>query len=175
MSRVLKQEFIIERFFDANNKRHYLNGELSVLHCHHYAVLYTQLALDAKETKIISEVAEETFYKVITEYFQKHQINKLEDRIAIASEYYSVSGLGQLIVKFAGLDSGIVEVPVSHIDAGWRRKWGDYDKPVNYITAGFISAMFSAIFDKPLFYFKVVETKSIVMGDKVSFFKINHL
>jgi len=94
MSRTLKQEFLIERFFDARNKRHYLNGELSVLHCHHYAVLYSQLALDAGETKLLSEVAEETFYNVMTEYFKKHQITKLEDRITIASEYYAAIGLG---------------------------------------------------------------------------------
>ncbi len=175
MSRVFKNEFIIERFFDAKNKRHYLNGELSVLHCHHYAVLYSQLALDADETELLINVAEETFYKVISDYFRKHQINQLEDRISIASEYYSVIGLGQLIVKSAGTDSGDVEVPVSHIDAGWRLKWGNYDKPVNYISAGFINAMFSAIFDKPMNYYKAIETQSIVMGNKVSIFKINHL
>jgi len=175
MSRILKQEFLIERFFDARNKRHYLNGELSVLHCHHYAALYSQLALDAGETKLLSEVAEETFFNVMTEYFKKYQVAKLEDRITIASQYYAAIGLGQLIVKSAGIDSGDVELPVSHLDAGWRRKWGNYDKPVNYITAGFICAMFSAVFDKPTNYYNAIETKRIVMGEKVSFFKINHL
>lgn len=174
MSRVLKPEFIIENYFDAKNKRHFLNGEQTVLHCHHYAALYSQLALDADETKLLSDVAEETFYRTIIDYFKKHQICRLEDRIDIVSEYYSVLGLGQLIVNFAGEDSGEVELPVSHIDAGWRRKWGNYDKPVNYITGGFICAVFSAIFDKPTHYYKAIETQSIVMGNKVSIFKVIH-
>ena len=42
-----KVEFEIDHRFDPVKNRHYLNGFCSVLHCHHYATLYTQLADDA--------------------------------------------------------------------------------------------------------------------------------
>ena len=85
----------LEHRFDTKKDRHYLNEQLSVLHCHHYTTLYTQLALDAGETELLAKVSEETFYKVLTDYFKKHNIDTVEKRIDIACQYYSAMGLGK--------------------------------------------------------------------------------
>jgi len=162
----------LEHRFDPKSSRHYLNGHLSVLHCHHYTTLYTQLALDAKETDLLSGVAEETFYKLLKDYYNKHNIINLEDKIDIACQYYSAVGLGKMEVGFLGEDSGEVILSISHVDQGWIKKWGNYDAPVNYITCGYISGMFSAIFDRNIGVFKAFEVESIVMGASKSRFRI---
>ncbi len=162
----------LDHRFDAKSNRHYLNGHLSVLHCHHFATLYTQLAMDAKETDLLAKVAEETFYDVLSGYFKKHNLTSVEDRIEIGCQYYSAVGMGKMEVKFLGDDSGEVVLPNTHVDEGWIKKWGKYDAPVNYITAGYISALFSAVLDKPAGNYKAFEVESIVMGDEESRFNV---
>ncbi len=171
----MKTEIILDHRFDPKSCRHYLNGQLSVLHCHHYATLYTQLAedcglIDAK--KLIAEVAEDTFFDALSSYFQENQIIMIEERIAIAEQYFAISGMGEMVVVYAGLDSGEVELKHSHIDYGWIKKWGKRDKPVNFITRGYISGMFSAIFDKPTRSYNTIETQSIISGAEKSCFKV---
>jgi hypothetical protein len=174
MSEFKKTILLLDKRYDSKAKRHYLNGETTVLHCHHYAALYSQLAIDANETKLLAEVAEETFYRLLINYFDEYDLENIEERISIAEQYYAALGLGCMNVIFAGEDSGQVDIEISHIDAGWKRKWGAYDKPVNYISSGYISGMFAAIFDKELHSYNTNEIKSIVKGDKSSIFKVYH-
>ena len=172
MSEFRKTELILDKKFDPIRKRHYLNNELVVLHCHHYSTLYTQLAIDAGETDLLHEVAENSFYKLLVDYFEENNIDSLEEKIDLACQYYSAVGLGKMQVTYMGDHSGEVELAHSHVDKGWITKWGNYDKPVNYISGGFISAMFSAISGNPKGTFKTMEVKSIVKGDETSVFKI---
>lgn len=170
-----KTEIILDHRFDPKTCRHYLNGQLTVLHCHHYATLYTQLAddtslIDAK--KLMAEVAEDTFFDALSLYYKEHQITTIEDRIAIAEQYFAVIGMGEMKVIYAGMDSGMVELLHSHLDEGWIKKWGKRDKPINFIACGYISGMFSAVFDKPIRSYNVIETQSIVSGAEKSCFKV---
>ena len=158
--------------FDTRNRRHYLNGDTVVLHCHHYTSLYTQLAIDAGETELLASVAEDTFNKILVRYFEENKICDLEDRISLACQYYAVCGLGKMEIDSLGDFSGHVTLCRSHIDEGWIKKWGKFDKPVNYVTVGYIRGAFAAILGKSAKTFEVTETKSIVMGDKASQFKI---
>jgi predicted hydrocarbon binding protein len=162
----------LDHKFDAERMRHYLNGQLSVLHCHHYATLYTQLAIDAKETTLLAAVAEETFGGVLRDYFDKNGVESVDDRIAAASNYFATVGLGKMSVSYLGNDSGQIVMEESHVDRGWIKKWGQFDAPVNHIGRGYIAGMFSAIWDKPLRTFKVRETESIVTGAEKSCFKV---
>ena len=172
MSQFNETTLILDKKFDPKICRHYLNGQVSVLHCHHYSTLYTQLAVDAGETDLLADVAEDTFYNLLTSYYKSHNIDNIEDRIDIAIQYYATVGLGKMQVNFLGDESGEVELLVSHLDKGWIKKWGNYDKPVNFITVGYIKGMFSAVFCKPTKTFKASEIKSIVMGDNSSIFKV---
>jgi hypothetical protein len=152
-----------------------MNGQVSVLHCHHYATLYSQLAddcgmLDGK--KLLAECTEDTFYHTLTSYYAEHGIGNIEDRIAIAEQYYAASGLGKMKVVCAGPESGVVELAHSHIDEGWIKKWGKRDKPVNFITCGYIAAVFSAVFGQEKRSFAVTETASIITGAERSQFNV---
>ncbi|MCX7880462.1 MAG: hypothetical protein N2517_07350 [Ignavibacteria bacterium] len=159
--------------FDPRTKRHYINGFQAVLHCHHYSTLYTQLALDASETELLKDCARDSFREVLDNYFvQNPDISTIQDKINIAIQYFSLFGLGKMKVNFLGDFSGEVELITSHIDSGWLKKWGTYDKPVNYISAGYIEAMFESVLGVSSGTFKAVEVQSIVMGSKSSLFKI---
>ena len=162
----------LEHKFDNKRKRHYLNGHLSVLHCHHYATLYTQLALDANETDLLTRVSEETFYKVLSNYYKKHNLTSVEERVEIACQYYASLGLGKMKVCALGDDRGEVILENSHLDKGWIKKWGEFDAPVNYITSGYIAGLFSAVLDEVMGAFKVFEIESIVMGAEKSRFNV---
>jgi hypothetical protein len=162
-----KTELCIERKFDPVRCRHSVNGETYVLHCHHYATLYTRLAedcamLDGK--KLLREMAEDAIYKILMDYYSAHAIASVAERIAIGEQYYSFTGLGQMRVVSAGSDSAEVDLLHSHVDSGWIKKWGQRDKPVNYISCGFVAGMLAAALGKGLRSFSVTEAACIVSG-----------
>ena len=170
-----KTELIIERSFDPLRSRHSINGVTHVLHCHHYLTLYTQLAddcalLDAR--KLLKDACEDAFFGLLSDYYRKNGVESVVDRIDIGEQYYAFSGLGQMKVMCAGSDSGEVELLTSHVDAGWIKKWGKRDRPVNYATCGYVAALFAAAFGlKPRSY-SVSETASIVSGAERSRFAV---
>src|SRR5512136_834682 len=126
MATFKKNELMLDHRFDRKTKRHYLNGRVTVLHCHHYAALYAQLALDSQKTDLLAESAEEAFYEILTAYFQEHNLTAIEARVDIACQYYATVGLGKMQVSYLGDDSGRVELLSSHVDSGWIKKWGLY-------------------------------------------------
>lgn len=172
MSKFKETTLILDKKFDSKSCRHFLNDQLTVMHCHHYSTLYTQLAIDSEETELLKSVAEESFYKALTDYLSKHDICDLESRIDIACQYYAAVGLGKMRVVYLGTESGKVELLASHLDKGWMKKWGKSDQPVNYIGTGYISGMFAAILDCPLGTYKTREMQSIAMGAETSIFNV---
>jgi hypothetical protein len=172
MATFIRNELKLDKKFNPKTKRQYLNGLPFVLHCHHYTSLYTQLAMDASETDLLKESASESFYELLTDYFCKNDVKTVSDRVDIATQYFAVVGLGKLKVQNLNDHSGTVELVKSHVDDGWIGKWGKYDKPINYIGAGFIEAMFEAVLDEPINSFAANESQSIVMGAETSIFKV---
>lgn len=174
MTIIRATEFEIDHKFDPVKNRHYLNGDCTVLHCHHYATLYTQLALDATDfegVRHLTETAEDTFYEVLDRYYKDHCIVTVADRVDIAAQYWQASGMG--ILRFVGVGKYevVAEMEYSHIDEGWLKKWGGSDKPVNFFTAGFVAAVSALVNGKPARTFKVTETQSLACGDEKSEFK----
>ena len=163
----------LPQHFDTTHKRYFLNEQVSVLHCHHYATLYTQLALDARETTLLSEVTEDTFFRILSDYFLKHDIQTLDKRIEIACQYFSEIGFGKMQVNYLADYTGEIELITSHIDEGWLRKWGTYDVPINYIAAGYCAALFESVLNQPVRTFSVKEIQSIAMGAETTLFKID--
>lgn len=162
---------ILQPEFDNKRCRHIADGLTLVLHCHHFASLTTQLAndcalLDAK--KLLADCAEDTFYNVLTNYYHKNNVTGLSDRIEAAESYFSECGLGKIKVTYAGSCVGEVEFKHSHVDEGWIKKWGVSNKPVNHIGCGYVSALMSAVFDKPKRTYTAYESQSIVCGADVS-------
>jgi len=173
MAIVHKHDIVYDHSFNEKTKRHKLNGTQTVLHCHHYMALYTQLAIDADETELFTTSSRESFRGMLENYFKTYNVeDSIAERVDLACKYYSLIGLGNITVKFLGTESGRVEVTSSHIDEGWLRKWGKYDKPVNYISVGFIEALFESVLGLPSNSFNAVETESIVMGAEKSIFNV---
>lgn len=173
MAIVIKNEVKYEHTFDPATKRHHINGHQSVFHCHHYTALYSQLAVDAGETELLKECARESFRTVLDTYFEENpEISTIHEMVEIACQYYALVGLGKMTVTFLGENSGEVMLQSSHTDTGWIKKWGKYDKPVNYITAGYIEALFESVLSLPARSFHANEMQSIVMGEDTSVFKV---
>jgi predicted hydrocarbon binding protein len=169
-------ELKLTHTFDAKRRRHYLNDGLVVLHCHHYATLFTQLALDAKDlvdgTQILKEVTEDVFNGVLSDYYKKSGITDSKERLDIASQMFSAIGMGQMIILSGDETGGEIDIPHPYLDKGWLKKWGMAKNPVNFIGAGYIGAMFSAAFEKPCRTYSVTETRSMVMGAEKSHFSV---
>lgn len=172
MIKFVEKELNLEHHYNFRENKHYLNDTNIVFHCHHYTTLYTQLALDANETELLFETAEESFYTLMMNYFEKHSVKTMNDKILLGTELYKALGLGVMKIEYMGEFDGEVILERSHIDSGWLMKWGEYNKPVNYIGAGFIAALFSVIFDKPIKSYKVTEIESIVKGSNHSLFRV---
>lgn len=165
-------KFNAEKRFDVTKKRFYLNNEPVVFHCHHYTTLLTQLANDTAKfdgPEIMFSAAEETFYPIFNKYFENDNIKSKENRVSIIEQYFSYVGLGLLKID---LIEQSAELFHSHLDEAWIKKWSNADKPVNYITQGFLSAAFSSINDISIKSFNVKEIQSIVCGAETSKFII---
>ena len=166
----------LDHKFDPSRKRHYLNGQLSVLHCHHYATLFTQLGIDSKDIvdgpRILQETVEDVFYEVLAGYYKDNNVTDPKDRVDIACQMYAAVGLGKINPGSVEENGGELEMPHAHVDEGWVKKWGKYKTPVNFIGAGYIAGMFSAAYGKAPRTYKVTETQSLVMGAEKSVFKV---
>ena len=103
------------------------------------------IAAIGQEAKLLAEAAEDSFFQVLSDYFRQHHIEDVADRISIAEQYYAAVGVGKMEVKCAGPESGEVELVYSHVDQGWIKKWGNHTKPINFITWGYIAALFAAV------------------------------
>ena len=163
-----------KQVFDKQRMRHYLNGELSVLHCHHYSTLFTQLADDAdwlNGPQLLAESAEESIYPVLSKYFNDENVSSMEDRIAIAEQYYAHVGLGQVTILASGQEWN-AEMPHAHVDEGWIKKWDTRNKAVNFIGQGFLAAAVAAINNEQPGSYRVAEIQSIVKGAETSKFTI---
>jgi len=175
MARYKKTQLVLDKVFDAKDCRHRIDGATVVLHCHHYATLYTQLAMDCSlidAKALLSECSEDAWKSFLSSYYKTNAIALLTDRIAIGEQAYAAAGLGKMCVNSAGLDSGEVTLEHSHVDEGWIKKWGKNEEPVNLIGAGFITGFFAALFEKPVRSYIATEIQSIVSGAACSRFTV---
>ncbi|OEU77338.1 MAG: hypothetical protein BA869_02145 [Desulfuromonadales bacterium C00003107] len=169
----LKLEFTM----DNETHRHALNGHGVVMHSHHYLALITKLVEDFSDIggpQILCEVVEESMRTILDDYFLVNSLSSAEDRCRAGEEYFSTFGLGKMHIA-GNENGGEVQLTSSHIDEGWAMKWGAHSKPVNHLTRGFISAIFSAAFNKPPKSYDINETASIVTGQPESKFIVTAL
>lgn len=160
--------------FDPNHMYQYVNNEISVMHCHHYAALFTKLAIEMEKiggTSHLRDSMEESSYLTLQRLFLSQKISAKEEKIQIAQQYFGLSGLGQLELT-VNTSGGSAKMIHSHVDEGWVKKWQKEKRPVNFIGQGYVIAAFSMINDKPIGAYDIEETKSIVKGDRFSEFII---
>lgn len=172
----MSNELKTDHKFDPNLNRHYLIGRQSVLHCHHYSTLYTQVAFlahDMDGVKNLKESGEEVFGDLLKEYFQKNAVGSADERLRIAELYWKAVGMGLIEISSSDESGGAAQMSYSHLDEGWLKKWGAPAEPVNLFTRGFLAGAFSAIYGKPNGTYRVEETKSLAKGDDVTEFRIS--
>jgi hypothetical protein len=164
----------VEHSFDDKNYRHYLNGTLTVMHCHHYMALATRLAeqfSDIGAPAIMAGAVEDSVRPMFDDYFLKNGVSNIADKMAVVMEYYSVMGMGKMKAK--GNDqAGEVVLSSSHMDKGWEMKWDKRDTPMNHWTRGYIAAMFAATFGKPARSYEVEEVEALITGAPQSKFTV---
>ncbi|MBN2294147.1 MAG: hypothetical protein JXM70_17100 [Pirellulales bacterium] len=168
-------QWVTDHKFNRETCRHSMNGFDTVLHCHHYATLYCQLADDAEQfngSELLKRSAELSFLDVLSTYFTDNNVKELDDRIALAEEYWKQCGWGTLKFDHVGELSTAAHMDHSHVDEGWIKKWEKRDKPVNFIGQGYLAAALSAIYDLPAGSYTVYETESIVAGADASRFSL---
>ncbi|MEE9912943.1 MAG: hypothetical protein K4571_14610 [Deltaproteobacteria bacterium] len=166
----LKTEFT----FDEKTYRRYMNGFLTVMHCHHYMSLLSKLAMDFDDiggSRVLCESAEDSVRPMIDDYCAKNNIASFEDKLDVGRQYYSVMGMGMMDVT-GDKYQGKATLTRSHVDQGWAKKWGNHDAPVNHWTRGYLAAMFAAAAGKAPRSYEVVEESSIVMGQPTSTFTV---
>ncbi len=164
----------VEHSFDDQTYRHYLNGTLTVMHCHHYMALATQLAeqfADIGAPQILADAAEDSIRPMLDDYFAKNGVGSADEKLAVGVEYYAVIGMGKM--QASGSEAGgQASLSASHMDQGWEMKWGKRDTPMNYWTRGYIAAVFAAAFGKPARSYVVTEEAGMITGAPESKFTI---
>ncbi len=166
----LKLDFTL----DNQTFRHYLNGHPVVMHSHHYLALISKLVEDMSDLggpQILRDTVEETMRTIFDDYISNNNLTSPQDKCNVGREYFSVFGLGKMIVS-GNENGGEIRLTHSHIDAGWVKKWSKHDKPINHFACGYIAAMFGAAFNKPLKTYSVTEVASIAVGDAESKFVV---
>lgn len=167
----------LEFTMDNATNRHSLNGHEVVMHSHHYLALITKLVDDLSDLggpDILSDVTEETMSMILNDYFQKQGVASTEERFRAGEEYFSAFGLGKMSIS-GDENGGEVQLSSSHLDEGWTMKWGPHGTPINYLSCGFISAIFSAVFNRPAKSYGTTETASMVTGAPKSTFIVTAL
>jgi hypothetical protein len=175
MAEYVREEILIEHSFDRKRCRHEIGGMTAVLHCHHFATLISRLANDCKlvdAKRILADCAEDAFHAALSNYFKRHGVSGIERRASLAEQYFSTVGLGMMRVKYAGYCSGEVIMEHSHVDEGWLKKWGEANSPVNHIGRGYVTAAFSAIFDRGRRIYFATERRSIARGASQSVIRV---
>ena len=170
-----KIDLVVKRTFDPKICRHFMNGDVQVLHCHHYATLYCQLADDAKMfdgKSLLRKAAEMSFAPVLRKLMQAADVTAAADKIRIAEEYWRYAGMGKLQFERVGEMSAAAVMEKSHVDEGWIKKWGKREAPVNFIGQGYLAAAMAVIYDLPNGSYLVNENASIVSGADVSRFTV---
>lgn len=152
----------------------YVNGEAAVLHCHHYATIFTKLALTTpglNGPQNLFDAMEETSYLTLHRYFLVEDIKGTQERKSITQQYYALAGLGYLTLD-VDMSGGRASMRHSHVDEGWIKKWGKNGRPVNHMGRGYIAGALSAVFGESVGTYHVRETQSIVTGAATSEFTI---
>ena len=163
-----------EQVFDAERNLQYVNTEVAVLHCHHYATIFTKLALEMGHLNgpgNLFDAMEETAYITLRKYFVVNGLKSSDDRKAIAEQYFALAGLGRLSLN-VGTDGGRATMRHSHADEGWLKKYGKSDRSVNVMGQGYLAGAMASVFNEPVGTYDVVETQSLVSGASSSEFTI---
>ena len=164
----------IEFTFDEKTYRKRMNGFDVVGHSHNLLCLVIKMAEEYEEfdgIRIMAESVEDSVRPLFDDYVKRQGVSLGAARLQMAVEFYEIMGMGKM--ESSGTEKGgEVTLTRSHLDEGWKMKFGNADHPVNHWTRGFIAAMFASAFDKPARSYQVKETASLAQGHPQSVFSV---
>lgn len=169
--------------FLPNRNAYIAEQEPMILHCHHYN---TFLQASLEDTKsylpiypILIDSARDIVYLQLKNHFIINQIKTINEKLQIASDFFSFCGFGKADLSKLTPDGGNIVCIAEHYSTGWLDKFvpRKLDEPnVSFFASGYFSGAFEAIFDKNQGQYKTTQTKCITKGDEFPCFEItlNH-
>ena len=130
--------------FDEAQRRRWIAGRETIIHCHHYNARIQQTvesatAIDGKG--ILVSTVEGVFGKLLADSFRGDETES--QKWNFASELYSHLGFGSL--DLSRLAHGQVIAPASHFVEGWLAGFSSRPERVCSMTEGFLQGAYSAI------------------------------
>jgi hypothetical protein len=159
----------LERKYDKNKAKHFIEDMHFVLHCHHYnsqlhrAIVATPF-FDGKE--FIFQVSRDDFYETIKTIIQRKNIKNQNAILNLSMEFYRLSGFGTMDLSGMDENGGKAISNFSHLSTGYKSKWGIQSTPVDDFGRGFIAAAWALAFNKKLASSRIKQTKCISCLDK---------
>jgi predicted hydrocarbon binding protein len=154
--------------FDPNLNIIELNGVMVSLHCHHYncGLIRALEEMEGIQTRlIIIQAATEEFYMHFSEYIKQHLSNKIaRDRFNAAADLYRFMGFGRLDLSGLDEEGGMAYADSSYYVVGWLAKYGRRDTPVCYLTCGFLNGVLSAVYERPIGFYNIIEQHCMIAG-----------
>lgn len=169
--------------FLPNRNAFIAENEPMILHCHHYNTFLQATLEDTKSYlpiyPILIDSARDIVYLQLKNYFSSHQIKSIEEKLQIASDFFSFCGFGKADLSLLTSEGGNITCSAEHYSTGWLDKFGyrKSEQPnVSFFASGYFSGAFEAIFDKNQGQYKTTQTKCLTKGDVFPCFEIteNH-
>ncbi len=170
-------DYIPKIIFESDKNLLYMDNIPISLHCHHFncGLINAIEAIDYFDAiEIYINEAAKCFY----EYFKKILIidNKklsINKALMIAEDIYRFMGYGRIDLSKLITGYGTVISDSSYFVVGWFAIYGKRDKPVCYLTRGFIKAVIAVLFNKELSKINVTETQCMICGDDFCKFEVS--
>lgn len=180
MSMTSKANSPFTSHYDKHYNAYWVGLEPMIFHCHHYNLFLQNTIKDAGELfdvdTLLSQSAEYVVYHQWVNLFGPPGENKIS--VATLLEGFSLFGFGKLTLKDNSIEGGKIVSDYEHYSVGYTLKYPipSMDKEgVSYFAKGFIAALFSYIYNQPLFSYKVTQTKCKSKGDDIIAFEVIRL
>ena len=164
------------RELNRHGNRVVILGQPIAMHCHHYNINLQKTLEDTlgeEGVRLLYAAVENTNYHGLKNIFdQLKKIKTIKSKLEMASILYQNCGLGIIHFNKYNSHQAQIESPSSHHVTGWLAKHGRRDTPGCHFARGWIAGAFEAIYQRPLGYYAVQETRCKMQGDDVCVFDV---
>ncbi len=162
-------KFTFKKVFYPTANQIELEGSLVSLHCHHFNCGLLKVFEELKGIdgiSLLEKTAEEVFYQFFPSYLCRHpEINTPAQKLEAAAALYHFLGYGLLDLGALTPKGGKAKAYSSYYVTAWLAKYGRRSQKICYFTCGFLAGVLAVIFERPLFSYRVIEQKCLMLGD----------
>ena len=153
-----------------------ISGQAIAMHCHHYNINLQKTLEDTlgeKGVELLYRSVEETNYHSLQHLFDHYnKIRTLKSKLEMASILYQNCGLGIIHFQKVRPNKAYIVSPSSHHVTGWLAKHGRRDTAGCHFTRGWIAGALEAIYERPLGFYVVDETRCKMQRDDQCIFHV---